>query len=104
MGKARRKYTDADKAEVVELVINSGRPVAEIARELGINEGTLGNWMNMTKKRGEVIEAPLSVDERARLKGIYSAGVSVGGSQAPVVKSWRRMSSLSSPHLVAVSR
>jgi Transposase len=36
MGKARRKYTDAYKAEVVELVINSGRPVAEIARELGI--------------------------------------------------------------------
>jgi hypothetical protein len=36
----------------------------------------------------------------------YSAGVSVsaGGSQAPVVKSWRRASSLSSPHLVAVSR
>jgi hypothetical protein len=34
----------------------------------------------------------------------YSAGVSAGGSQAPVVKSWRRASSLSSPHLVAVSR
>ena len=34
----------------------------------------------------------------------YSAGLSVGGSHAPVVKSWRRASSLSSPHLVAVSR
>jgi hypothetical protein len=34
----------------------------------------------------------------------YSAGLSVGGSHAPVVKSWRRVSSLSSPHLVAVSR
>ncbi len=68
MGKARRKYTDADKAEVVELVISSGRPVAEIARELGINEGTLGNWMNMAKKRGEVKDKPLDVDERARLK------------------------------------
>jgi transposase len=68
MGMARRKYTDADKAEVVGLVISSGRPVAEIARELGINEGTLGNWMNMAKKRGEVTEQPLSVDERARLR------------------------------------
>ncbi len=38
------------------------------------------------------------------LKGSYSAGVSAGGSQAPVVKSWRRASSLLSPHLVAVSR
>lgn len=68
MGKARRKYTDAYKAEVVELVVSSGRPVAEIARELGINEGTLGNWMNMAKKRGDVAEQPLTVDERARLK------------------------------------
>jgi pimeloyl-ACP methyl ester carboxylesterase len=34
----------------------------------------------------------------------YSAGLSAGGSQAPVVKRWRRASSLSSPHLAAVSR
>jgi hypothetical protein len=38
------------------------------------------------------------------LDGSYSAGLSAGGSQGPVVKSWRRASSLSSPHLVAVSR
>jgi transposase len=68
MGKARRKYTDAYKAEVVALVTSSGRPVAEIARELGVNEGTLGNWMNMAKKRGEVTEKPLTIDDRARLK------------------------------------
>jgi transposase len=68
MGKARRKYSDAYKTEVVELVISSGRPVAEIARELGINEGTLGNWMNMAKQRGEVTEKPLTVEDRVRLK------------------------------------
>jgi predicted GNAT superfamily acetyltransferase len=37
-------------------------------------------------------------------KGSYSPGVSAGGSQAPVVKSWWSASSLSSPHFVAVSR
>jgi len=68
MGKTRRKYADSYKAEAVELVINSGRPAAEIARELGINEGTLGNWMNMAKKRGEVTDKPLTIDDRARLK------------------------------------
>ena len=31
------------KAEAVELVINAGRPISEIARELGIHEGTLDN-------------------------------------------------------------
>lgn len=68
MGSTRRKFTPEYKAEAVELVINSGRPIAEIARDLGINEGTLGNWVNMAKKRGEFKEKPLEVDERARLK------------------------------------
>jgi transposase len=68
MGKTRRKYAEAFKSEAVGLVINSGRPAAEIARELGVNEGTLGNWMNMAKKRGEVTEKPLTADDRARLK------------------------------------
>jgi transposase len=68
MGSTRRKFTPEYKAEAVELVISSGRPVAEIARDLGINEGTLGNWVNMAKKRGEIKDKPLDVGERARLK------------------------------------
>ena len=39
MGQARKKYTQEYKDEAVELVISSGRPIAEIARDLGINEG-----------------------------------------------------------------
>jgi transposase len=68
MGSTRRKFTPEYKAEAVELATNSGRPIAEIARDLGINEGTLGNWVNMAKKRGEVKDKPLDIDERARLK------------------------------------
>jgi transposase len=68
MGAARRKYTQEYKAEAVELVINSGRPVAEVARDLGINEGTLGNWVNKAKEDGTFKEKPLEVNERARLK------------------------------------
>ena len=68
MGATRRKFTPEYKAEAVELVINSGRPIAEIARDLGINEGTLGNWVNMAKKRGDIKDKPLDIDERARLK------------------------------------
>jgi transposase len=65
---SRRKYTPEFKAEAVELVVSSGRPAAEIARELGVNEGTLTNWVNMAKKRGEVAEKPLTADERAELR------------------------------------
>lgn len=68
MGSVRRKFTEQYKAEAVELVISSGRPTAAIARDLGINEGTLGNWVQLAKKRGDFAEKPLEIDERAELK------------------------------------
>ena len=68
MGQARKKYTQEYKDEAVELVISSGRPIAEIARNLGINEGTLANWVNMAKKSGKLKEKPLGTDERAELR------------------------------------
>ena len=68
MGQARKKYTQEYKDEAVELVVSSGRPIAEIARNLGINEGTLANWVNTAKKSGKLKEKPLDTDERARLK------------------------------------
>jgi transposase len=68
VGSTRRKFTAEYKAEAVGLTINSGRPIAEIARDLGINEGTLGNWVKTAKKCGDVKEKPLDIDERARLK------------------------------------
>ena len=46
----RKKYTQEYKTEAVELVVSSGRPVAEIARDLGLNEGTLGSWVNAAKR------------------------------------------------------
>lgn len=68
MGQARKKYTQEYKDEAVELVVSSSRPIAEIARDLGINEGTLGNWVQTAKKSGKLKEKPLDTDERARLR------------------------------------
>ena len=68
VGQARKKYTQEYKDEAVELVISSGRPIAEIARNLGINEGTLANWVNTAKKSGKLKEKPLDTDERAELR------------------------------------
>lgn len=70
MGQARKKYAQAYKDEAVDLLVSSGRPIAEIARDLGINEGTLGNWVHTAKKSGKLKEKPLDVDERARLKDL----------------------------------
>ena len=49
-------------------MVGSGRPIAEIARDLGIVEGTLGNWVQTAKKSGKIKEKPLSADERAELE------------------------------------
>jgi transposase len=68
VGQARKKYTLEYRDEAVELVVSSGRPVAEIARDLGINEATLGNWVNRAKQAGKVRDKPLETDERARLR------------------------------------
>ena len=68
MGQARKKYTQQYKDEAVELVVSSGRPIAEIARNLGINEGTLASWVNRAKASGKLKEKPLDTEGRARLK------------------------------------
>src|SRR5699024_1226184 len=42
---SRRKFSAQFKAEAVQLVVQSARPIVEVAGELGINPGTLGNWV-----------------------------------------------------------
>ena len=45
MPEKRRKFSQQFKAEAVQMVIETGKPVAEVARDLGVNDGTLGNWV-----------------------------------------------------------
>lgn len=40
----RRQFTDAFKSEAVRLTQESGRPVAQVARELGISDNALYRW------------------------------------------------------------
>jgi transposase len=62
-----RRFTQEYRDEAVKLVIETSRPIAQVARELGINEGTLGNWV--TKYRAEhSASEELSIPERARLR------------------------------------
>ncbi|MBM7808088.1 transposase-like protein [Geodermatophilus bullaregiensis] len=42
MPEQRRKFSPQFKAEAVQMVLETGKPIAEVARDLGINEGTLG--------------------------------------------------------------
>lgn len=49
-------------------VIETSRPIAQVAKELGLNEGTLGNWVSAYKRDHAGEEPPLTVNERARLR------------------------------------
>jgi transposase-like protein len=68
MSEKRRKFSLEFRQEAVQEVLGSGRPVAEIARNLGINEGTLGNWAKLHRDKHPESEVPLTVSERARLR------------------------------------
>ncbi len=67
MGRQRREFTPEYKDEAVKLVINTGRPVAVVARELGVKEQTLGRWVNVFKGRQEAGDGALSESERVEL-------------------------------------
>lgn len=62
-----RKFTQEYRDEAVKLVIETSRPIAQVARELGINEGTLGNWV-VKYRREHPVSEELSIPERARLR------------------------------------
>lgn len=65
--RTRRKFTDEFKRNAVELVRTTGRPIAQVADELGIYDSTLGNWVKADRiDRGE--RDGLTSDERARLR------------------------------------
>ena len=68
MPEVRRQFTRHFRDETVQLVLQTGRPVAQVAKDLDINEGTLGNWVKKHRADNPEPEKPLTVDERARLK------------------------------------
>jgi len=51
----------------VRLVRETGKPIAQVARDLGINEGTLGNWISVDKRRRGEGDGALDEDERVEL-------------------------------------
>ena len=62
------KYPPELRERAVGLVLSSGRPIARIADELGINRETLRTWVRQAQAdRGQRAEL-LSTDERQELK------------------------------------
>jgi transposase len=64
----KRRRFDADfRAGAVRIVRETGKPIAQVARELGVNDGTLGNWCAQDRRRRGDDGGALSESERAEL-------------------------------------
>jgi len=63
-----RKFSPEFREEAARMVVDTSRPIAGVARELGINETSLGNWVRDYRKKHAEDEPPLGLSERARLR------------------------------------
>ena len=53
MPEKRNKYDAEFREGAVRIVEESRKPIAQVARDLGVNEGTLGNWVNQARAARE---------------------------------------------------
>jgi transposase len=71
VGATRRRFTLEFRTDAAHRVIDTGRSVKDVARELSILENSLSKWVRDERRRLETIEGsigePLSASERAEL-------------------------------------
>ncbi len=53
MPQKRKKYDREFREGAVRIVEETGKPIAQVARDLGVNEGPLGNWVNRAREAVE---------------------------------------------------
>jgi len=63
-----RKYSPEFKDEISKEVVEKSRSVAAVAREHGLVEQTVGNWIRAYKEHHQISEPELTLPERARLR------------------------------------
>jgi transposase len=67
-GKKRKNYTPEYRRDAAHLVIDTGRPIATVAREIGVGEQLLGRWVAIERSRLDDPPGALDVNERAELE------------------------------------
>jgi transposase len=69
MAEKRRKYDAEFREGAVRIVLETGKPSAEVARDLGVHEGTLQTWVHRARARAEAAAAGgLNESEREELR------------------------------------
>lgn len=65
MGRERRSFTGEYKQEAVRLLMESGRPVREVAKQLGIRPDLLRHWKHALEADGKIGKPPVKDYEEA---------------------------------------
>ena len=70
MSEKRSKYDAEFREGAVRIVEETKKPIAVIARDLGVNEGTLGNWVTKAREARQGTEglSKGDVEELKRLR------------------------------------
>lgn len=70
MSGKRKKYTPEFREQAARLVIETGRPIAHVAAEIGVGEQLLGRWVRQAREAAGAEDngAVLDADERAELE------------------------------------
>lgn len=70
MSGKRKRYTPEFREQAARLVIETGRPVAHVAAEIGVGEQLLGRWVRLAREASGADDngAVLDADERAELE------------------------------------
>lgn len=68
--RARREFTDEFKAGAVRLVLDEGKKIAEVARDLDLTPSALGGWVKHARADRDGGKSGLTTDERAELASL----------------------------------
>ncbi|HZX53137.1 MAG TPA: transposase [Ilumatobacteraceae bacterium] len=58
------KYPPEFQRDAVAMVLDEERSIADVARSIGVNEGTLGNWVAKARRERQIGQR-VTVDDRA---------------------------------------
>ncbi len=68
MPEKQKRYTPEFKEQAARKVVDNSLPIAQVARELGVNDTTLGFWVKAYRKKlaGQPLPADMPAQERVR--------------------------------------
>ncbi|KOV62888.1 transposase [Streptomyces sp. MMG1121] len=69
MGSKQQKYDTEFREGAVRIVIETGKPIPEVAEELGIHSGTLHSWVSRWRRNGSASsDRPTPAEASGRLR------------------------------------